>query len=151
MKTSIKSRKHCNFDQAFSVPPAGKHGGSAEGSVTVVVVGIVGTGEAEDGDEVGDVDDEDEHVDPPGGVPLELQVRLDERVGEEALLLGQDDDLDRLEHGARVAAPQLGRLREEHAEVEDDPPHDLLGARPRDQAFVQQPLHGVGRVPENMY
>ena len=63
-------------------------------------------------------------------------------------IASQDDDLDGLEHGARLAAAQLHRLREEHAEVEDDPSHDLRRARAGDQAVVEQPLHGVGWVPK---
>ena len=49
-------------------------------------------GEADDGEEVGDVDEHEKGVDLPGGEPLELQVGLDERVGEEALLLGLGPD-----------------------------------------------------------
>ena len=45
-------------------------------------------GEADDGEEVSDVYEEEKPVDSPGGEPLELEVGLDERVGEEAPLLG---------------------------------------------------------------
>ena len=55
----------------------------------------------------------------------------------------KDKDLDGLEYGAGLAAPQLLGLGEEHSEVEDDPAHHLRGARAGDEAVVQQPLHGI--------
>ena len=54
----------------------------------VVVATELDIGESNDGEEVSDVQEQEKHVYPPGGEPLELEVGLDERVGEEALLLG---------------------------------------------------------------
>ena len=58
----------------------------------VLVAAVLDVGEADYGDEVSNVDEQEEGVDPPGGEPLELQVGLDKWVGQKALLLGLESE-----------------------------------------------------------